>query len=201
MDDDLGDLNQYKDYRSISKRLRGIGGGTFKFNDTLACWEFSRVVKVGDIIIPKRGRTTYLGYGIVKSPYRYESSRGEYKHVIDVEWHNIGEYKEKKFPIVLKTLTDISNNSSYVSRLKEWIMKSNNYTKADALEELFIDEKEYDNIVSLLNHKKNLILEGSPGVGKSFATKRIAYSIIGKKDKSKNRNGSISSIIFIRGLY
>ena len=35
------------------------------------------------------------------------------------------------------------------------------------------------------NKKKNLILEGAPGVGKTFMAKRLAYSIIGYKDKAK----------------
>ena len=33
--------------------------------------------------------------------------------------------------------------------------------------------------------KKNIILEGAPGVGKTFMAKRLAYSIIGRKDKSQ----------------
>ena len=59
------------------------------------------------------------------------------------------------------------------------------YTKEDALKELFIQEDEYDNIVELLRYKKNLILQGPPGVGKSFATNRIAYSMMGVIDKSR----------------
>ena len=59
------------------------------------------------------------------------------------------------------------------------------YTKENALKELFIQEDEYDNIVELLRYKKNLILQGAPGVGKSFATKRIAYSMMGEKDESR----------------
>lgn len=59
------------------------------------------------------------------------------------------------------------------------------YSKDDFLNEAFIDEKKYDSIVSILDKKKNIILEGAPGVGKTFIAKRLAYSIIGKKDKSK----------------
>lgn len=59
------------------------------------------------------------------------------------------------------------------------------YDKNDFLNEVFIDEDKYDSIVSILNKKKNIILEGAPGVGKTFMAKRLAYSTIGSKDKNK----------------
>jgi len=37
----------------------------------------------------------------------------------------------------------------------------------------------------LLLAKQNLILQGAPGVGKTFSAKRLAYSIMGEKDDSK----------------
>lgn len=59
------------------------------------------------------------------------------------------------------------------------------YTKEDFLNEVFIDEEKYESIVSVLDKKKNIILEGAPGVGKTFMAKRLAYSIIGKKDTNQ----------------
>lgn len=59
------------------------------------------------------------------------------------------------------------------------------YDKNDFLNEVFIDEEKYNSIVSVLEKKKNIILEGAPGVGKTFMAKRLAYSIIGRKDKSQ----------------
>lgn len=59
------------------------------------------------------------------------------------------------------------------------------YTKEDFLNQVFIDEDKYNTMVSLLDKKKNIILEGAPGVGKTFMAKRLAYSILGKKDNSK----------------
>ncbi|GAA0061942.1 AAA family ATPase [Clostridium sp. CTA-1] len=58
----------------------------------------------------------------------------------------------------------------------------NLYTKEDFLKEVFISEKTYEELCSLLKYKKNLILQGAPGVGKTFAAKRLAYSILGCKD-------------------
>lgn len=59
------------------------------------------------------------------------------------------------------------------------------YTSADFLSQVYISRKEYESIVSLLRHKKNIILKGAPGVGKTFAAKRLAYSIMGEKDDSR----------------
>ena len=38
---------------------------------------------------------------------------------------------------------------------------------------------------SLSKKKQNIILQGAPGVGKTFAAKRLAYSIIGSKDENR----------------
>lgn len=59
------------------------------------------------------------------------------------------------------------------------------YTKKSFLEEVFIKEEQYDAIVELLERKKNIILQGAPGVGKTFVAKRLAYSILGFEDESK----------------
>lgn len=59
------------------------------------------------------------------------------------------------------------------------------YTKKDFLNEVFLSEDRYDNLRALLLDKQNIILQGSPGVGKTFSAKRLAYSILGEKDDSK----------------
>lgn len=59
------------------------------------------------------------------------------------------------------------------------------YAKSDFLSEVFMDENTYDHLRSLLKYKKNLILQGAPGVGKTFCAKRLAYSILGEKDDSR----------------
>ena len=55
------------------------------------------------------------------------------------------------------------------------------YTREKFLEEVFLGAKEYNSLITLLTRKKNLILQGAPGVGKTFAAKRLAYSLIGEK--------------------
>ena len=59
------------------------------------------------------------------------------------------------------------------------------YTKDDFLEEVYMTETRYENLVTVLRNKKNIILQGAPGVGKTFAAKRLAYSMMGEKDESR----------------
>ena len=59
------------------------------------------------------------------------------------------------------------------------------YTKKDFLNEVFLSEDDYDKLCALLLDKQNIILQGSPGVGKTFSAKRLAYSILEEKDDSK----------------
>ena len=59
------------------------------------------------------------------------------------------------------------------------------YDKNKFLKEVYITDKEYDKLEKLIKDKKNIILQGSAGVGKSYAAKRLAYSIIGEKDNER----------------
>ena len=46
-------------------------------------------------------------------------------------------------------------------------------------------EKRYENLVAVLRNKKNIILQGAPGVGKTFAARRLAWSMMGEKDDNR----------------
>jgi len=59
------------------------------------------------------------------------------------------------------------------------------YTKAEALKDLFISDREFSDILNALVHKKNIILQGAPGVGKTYMAKRLAYALIGAWDEQK----------------
>ena len=52
------------------------------------------------------------------------------------------------------------------------------------LEEVYMEKESYENLVALIKRKKNIILQGAPGVGKTFVAKRLAYSMLGTKNDS-----------------
>ncbi|MEH7415028.1 AAA family ATPase [Neobacillus drentensis] len=89
-----------------------------------------------------------------------------------------GEYEENHFNWSLKP-----NLKEAIEILtKEQSIELQKYTKEDFLREVFINEDEYKTITNLLRYKKNLIFQGPPGVGKTFVSKRLAYSLMGIKD-------------------
>ena len=59
------------------------------------------------------------------------------------------------------------------------------YDNNKFLSEVFIDESSLDTLINLLKNKKNIILQGAPGVGKTFAAKRLAYVMMGMQDDSR----------------
>ena len=56
------------------------------------------------------------------------------------------------------------------------------YTAENFLDDVHMSEEDYSRLVGLLRNKKNIILQGAPGVGKTYAAKRLAYSMMGVKD-------------------
>ena len=56
--------------------------------------------------------------------------------------------------------------------------KVDSYTAEDFLNDVFMEKPAYEELVSLLEYKKNIILQGSPGVGKTFLAEKLAYSIL-----------------------
>eukprot|EP01031_Cornospumella_fuschlensis_P012980 gene12980-15865_t len=78
------------------------------------------------------------------------------------------------------------------------------YEKKDALVDLFMDEEQFEEILETLKYKKNIILQGPPGVGKTFIAKRLAYTLVGTQDDSRIKmvqfHQSYSYEDFIQGL-
>lgn len=69
--------------------------------------------------------------------------------------------------------------------IKQSAAQAVSYTISDATVGLFIEETKFAEIVALLRRKKNLILQGPPGVGKTFVCKRVADALIGEKGSKR----------------
>ena len=59
------------------------------------------------------------------------------------------------------------------------------YDEEAFLGDVYMDKERYQQLCSILSWNKNVILQGAPGVGKTFAARRLAWSIMGKKDDSR----------------
>lgn len=72
---------------------------------------------------------------------------------------------------VIRDLIDEKN-------IEEKAVEVKPYSTEKALESLFIKQKEFEDILEVLKFKKNIILQGAPGVGKTFIAKRLAYALM-----------------------
>ena len=330
--DALGDLSQYasrEDMRIEIKKHYPTDGNAK--NDSLAVWQFSREMKIGDVVFAKKGRDTIIGRGIVESDYYFDENFSDFKHIRKINWEYVGEWKTDDV-YAMKTLTNITRYKDYVEKLNRlfespdkvgepldsptsdnywWLVaspkiwsisgmkigeeqyytfynddgnkrrifqhflnakegdivigyestpkkqvtgllkvsriiknealyfiKTNNispiefstlrsipelinmeymknqqgsffkltpeeysiimglargekpiekekYSKDDFLKQVFVSQNDYERLESLLLRKKNLILQGAPGVGKTYAAKRLAYAIMGEKDEDR----------------
>jgi len=61
------------------------------------------------------------------------------------------------------------------------------YTRKEFLEEVFMSSEKLTELESLLRDKLNVVLQGAPGVGKTFSAKRLAFEMMGEKDESRVR--------------
>lgn len=59
------------------------------------------------------------------------------------------------------------------------------YSEEQFLDKVYMSKEKYLQLKGLLLKKQNVILQGAPGVGKTFMAKKLAYSIMGKKDDSR----------------
>ena len=188
----IGDFKKYKTKKQINKRLQRLYKSRARhYNDTLCIWQFTHEIQEGDIVFAKRGSDKIIGRGIVESDYIYDESRGKFTSFRKVKWINKGNWsiKGKDKKLHTKTLTKITDYRETVEQINELIgpmtlpeQSIPPYTKKDFLKDVFVTEKDYRTLVKLVKNKKNLIIQGPPGVGKTFMAKRLAYSIMGVKD-------------------
>lgn len=198
---DMGDLMAYSSKEEMRRKMKDVYGdnGSYK-NQVHATWQFANELKPGDIVFVKKGRKQILGRGVVEGDYVYDPDRGDYCNIRTVRWTDKGEWEHPE-QSVMKTLTDITPYSDYVRKLQSIIdgdkpedvamdveedeVSYDPYTADDFLHDVYMDEERYNTLKALLLTKKNVILQGAPGVGKTFAAKRLAFSIMGEKDNNR----------------
>ena len=195
--DKIGDLTAYSSKDEMKQAMKEkINPDYTWMNAAHATWQFANEMKPGDIIFAKKGLYSLVGRGVVTSGYRFDPTRKNYKNVRSVNWTHRGEWPHPG-RAVLKSLTDITPYTDYVEELNALFVSETeddpetheiqypSYDPEDFLEDVYMDEESYDTLVSLVRNKKNVILQGAPGVGKTYAAKRLAYSMMGVKDPNR----------------
>lgn len=164
--DEIGDLSKYGKKTDVKNKMIEVYGaknGSKAYMNYVQCtWDFVKGMNIGDVVFVKQGLYKVLGYGIVTSDYYFDDNRDEFCNVRTVDWKRKGVW-DHPGQAVQKTLTDITQYTDYVEKLKL----------------LFMDTKikQFNNILQV---KKNLILQGAPGTGKTYNTAALALSICGE---------------------
>ena len=149
-----------------SKRGEKFPQRFIKFNNLIK--EYNFVERYGEIV----GWRTNLPHNIELDQFFYflvEYYGKFFKEAKEVEEENI--VKE-----ILETKYETANNEVNISQ---------EFTIEDFLKDAFLSVKETTEILELFEYKKNIILQGPPGVGKTFMAKRLAYLHSSKRDISK----------------
>ncbi len=193
----MGNFLNYKTEKDVFEKLSIEYGKQNAYNDKCAVMEFAHKIKPGDVIFAKKGRNTIIGRGIVESDYFYDDKSDSYKNLRKVNWTDQGTY-EHPGKAVTKTLTDITKYSDYVDKLNALFaengvckeesvndIEKTEYTDDDFLAKVFLNKDELDSLKGLIDKKKNVILQGAPGVGKTFAARRLAYVMMGEENEER----------------
>ena len=203
--DDLGDIGEYGSRDDVHQALIDNGYGQNPFHSSLALWQFAKEINIGDVVISKTGRSAVLGWGKVTGGYAHDPERPEYLNIRSVEWNPCRK------PIELppqrwaapKALTCFSPYKDWVRFVFEMIdggdlsremdlescdadkqMDPEPYDINSALQSIFVSPGQFTRILDSIALRKNLILQGPPGVGKTFIARRIAWCLIGRKDSN-----------------
>lgn len=192
--DDIGDLKEFASKDYMKRKMKDCYGAELSYkNSAHATWQFAKEMRIGDVVFVKKGMQVIVGKGIVDSDYIFDEKREDYKNIRKVKWMKHGEW-DAPVKLASKTLTDITAYTDDITKLnalfgedkpeddEEKEIEYPVYTEQDFLNDVYLDVDKYTALVNVLKVKKNIILQGAPGVGKTYAAKRLAYSIMGVKD-------------------
>jgi hypothetical protein len=116
-----------------------------------------------------------------------------------VRWVQRGEW-QAPYQLPIKTLTSLDGYPEAIASLKACVgfadpeppkalavEERKPFTVDDALQSLFMPRTAFQRALDVWRFKKNLILQGAPGVGKSYVARRMAYALMGYEDPSRVR--------------
>lgn len=194
----LGDFRQYETNEDFAQAIsEHRNDGTTPFNNARACYQFIYEMQPGDYVLVKKGRSKLLGIGVIESEYIFDPEQSAHHNIRKVKWLKDDDWtvpENARLPV--KTLTDVTNYKNFMSFVLPIIKQykigtgggtrtKDPYTIEQALEGVFLSKESFNDILYALSRKKNVILQGPPGVGKTFIAKRLAYSHIESKDDTK----------------
>lgn len=174
--------------------------GSFS-NELGQVWRFVNMVEVGDYVVTVNGQHLYLG--VVNSGPRDILARTRKQTVRDVEWLNADDPVERRtvaktLQSKLKTLLTVSLISSEIDELERWLSASSTPEptivselsslppSTDQLQsDLLLPREWLNEIIDLLEEKKQIVLYGPPGTGKTYLAQALADHFSGSGGSSE----------------
>ena len=153
--------------------------------DVVICYDSSpikKIVAIGKVSVEQNGEEIYFEkIEELSSPINYST----FKNCPELE--QMEYFKNPRGSLFKLTKNEYNFIIDLILKENPISLKNKiaDYTKVNFLEEVYISESKYEILAAILKNKKNIILQGAPGIGKTFAAKRLAYSIMGVKDDSR----------------
>jgi 5-methylcytosine-specific restriction protein B len=229
---------------AIHKHLRDLSGDKNPRNDSLACFEFAREMRPGDVVIARSGMGRLMGIGRVTGDYSFVPGASSYAHVRNVEWLDTHERTmPANIRLPIKTLTEMSGYPDVVNLMlgrkdegAVTYLESQGHD-ADSIAAFFsqvpyalpsqvpgapatdqrpeqeltfesicadsfgIREKG-ERVMAALKLKGAVVLQGSPGTGKTYLAQRIANHYAGSAERVERVqfHPAYSYEDFVRGI-
>jgi hypothetical protein len=161
---------------------------------------FVNDMQIGDVVFAFKGLKEIVGIGIVDGEYYWQPQPlldQTYKGSREVNWVWKGNMKipnavrqdgvwhldERKdeFKKYVQEAGDDIFQMLFEAAPGVDAPQSEGYSREDALKGLFMEDSEFEHLLQALKRKKNIVLQGPPGVGKTFVARRIAYAMMREK--------------------
>jgi 5-methylcytosine-specific restriction protein B len=205
---DMEDLSEYESKEAMAEYVPQVYEEAGPAAVAHMLWDFAHEMKPGDIVFAKRGLHKICGWGVITGDYEYDESREPFYNIRRIEWKTSTEVTMPTGDqLPLKTITRMTSKRPFLQEMVrrydaipglESLLRPVGppvpnprqpvhppYALSDAMNDVFMPIEQVKSCVELLQRKKNIVLQGAPGTGKTFVAKRLAYLLMGQKDDSR----------------
>jgi 5-methylcytosine-specific restriction protein B len=200
--EEIGDMRHYTDAKVFKEKYRELHGSHHGWKEI---WDFAKEMKKGDVIVANNGLNSIVGLGTVTGDYRYDESRAEYKHCLTVRWDVTSQFPVPEaakvitknwFQGTVKRLSRGEYNQLLINGktgegtggqdvIPTMTPNSQHSRYADICKKTFLPESFFADCERLLEAKKQIVLQGAPGTGKTFVAEQLAVLWAGDKKRVK----------------